>query len=328
MSVLVLAEQRGGTVHPTTYELIARARRLADKLGSEVGCAVIGCDPGEAAQEIIFRGADAVYVVDQPDISWALPGPQSRALQRVIEKVKPEVVVAAATTTGRTVMPLVAGKLWTGLTADCTELDIDEKEKLLLQTRPAIGGNIMATIKTPVCRPQMATVRPKSMRPLARDTSRSGRVEKLDVCPCELDRGDERLIEVVRDTTQEVSVQDAEIVVAGGKGVKNRDGFRLIEELATALGAGVGATRDVVDLGWSSYPHQIGLSGKTVSPRIYIAVGISGAVQHLAGMQTAETIVAINKDKDAQIFKVADFGIVGDLFEVVPDIISRFRAGR
>lgn len=328
MSVLVLAEQRSGLVHPTTYELLARARGLADKLGCDVGCVVIGCDPGDAAQEAIFRGADVVYVVNEPGIAWQLPGPQSRALQQVIEEIKPEVVVAAATTTGRTVMPLVAARLWTGLTADCTELDIDDKEKLLLQTRPAIGGNIMATIKTPVCRPQMATVRPKSERPLPRDASRHGEVVNLSMRACDVDRGHETLIELVKDETQEVNVQDAEIVVAGGKGVKNRDGFRLIEDFAELLGAGVGATRDVVDLGWASYPHQIGLSGKTVSPRLYIAVGISGAVQHLAGMQTAETIVAINKDKDAQIFKVADFGIVGDLFEVVPDIMSRLRTGR
>ncbi len=330
MSVLVLAEQREGAIHPTTYELLARGRMLADKLETPVNCAVIGCDPGEGGcSEIIYRGADAVYVVNEPaSIDFRLPGAASRALQRVIELTAPEIVVAAATTTGRTIMPLVAARLRTGLTADCTGLDIDDKEKLVLQTRPAIGGNIMATIKTPSARPQMATVRPKSWRPLERDASRRGVVRKVSLQGYELgpEAGCERLIDVVKDTTQEVSVQDAEIVVTGGKGVKNRDGFKLVEELAAALGAGVGATRDVVDLGWASYPHQIGLSGKTVSPRLYIAVGVSGAVQHLAGMQTSETIVAINKDKDAQIFKVADFGIVGDLFDVVPDLIARLKA--
>lgn len=328
MSVLVLAEQRNGLVHPTTYELLARGRLLADRLGSEVCCVVIGCDSGDAPQEIIFHGADVVCIIHEPGVVWSLPGPQSRALQRVIEDIRPEVVIAAATTTGRTIMPLVAARLRTGLTADCTELDIDDEERLLLQTRPAIGGNIMATIKTPLCKPQMATVRPKSYRPLPRDASRHGRVVDMAIPACSVDFGNEKLIELVEDTTQEVNVQDADIVVAGGKGVKSRDGFRLVEEFAQLLDAGVGATRDVVDLGWTSYPHQIGLSGKTVSPRIYIAVGISGSVQHLAGMQTAETIVAINKDSDAQIFKVADFGIVGDLFDIVPDIMSRLRARR
>lgn len=316
-------------IHPTTYELLARARALADKLGAAVNCAVIGCNPGEQAREMIGRGADRVFVANEPrDVAWSLPGPCSRALERVIELVEPEVVLAAATTTGRTVMPMVAARLRTGLTADCTELDIDVAERLLLQTRPAIGGNIMATIKTPTARPQMATVRPKSCRPLPRDDSRRGVVEPVSLAFTDLDLGCESLIDIVKDTTQVVGVQDAQIVVTGGKGVKNRDGFRLVEELASTLGAAVGATRDVVDLGWASYPHQIGLSGKTVSPRLYVAVGVSGAVQHLAGMQTAETIVAVNKDKDAQIFKVADFGIVGDLFDVVPDIVAKLRAGK
>ncbi|OPZ64083.1 MAG: Acryloyl-CoA reductase electron transfer subunit beta [Firmicutes bacterium ADurb.Bin506] len=330
MSVLILAEQRGGVIHPTTYELLARGRLLADKLGTVVNCAAIGCERGDQLNELIYRGADKVFLVDESarGAAWALPGPCSRALQRIIELTAPEVVVAAATTTGRTVMPLVAARLHTGLTADCTELDIDQKERLLLQTRPAIGGNIMATIKTPTARPQMATVRPKSCQPLSRDEARVGEVHEVSLDGYDLGLGVESLVEMVKDTTQEVNVQDAEIVVTGGKGVKNRDGFKLIEDFAAVMGAAVGATRDVVDLGWASYSHQIGLSGKTVSPRLYIAVGVSGSVQHLAGMQTSETIIAINKDKDAQIFKVADFGIVGDLFDVVPDIMARLKAGR
>ncbi len=329
MSVLILAEQRGGIIHSTTHELLARGRALADKLGTVANCAAIGCEGGGQLQELIFRGADEVFLVNRPaGVAWGLPGPCSRALQRVVELTSPEIVIAAATTTGRTVMPLVAARLRTGLTADCAELDIDPAERLLLQTRPAIGGNIMATIKTPTARPQMATVRPKSCQPLPRDTARAGKVREVSLEGADLGLDVERLVEMVKDTTQEVNVQDAEIVVTGGKGVKNRDGFKLVEELAAAMGAAVGATRDVVDLGWAGYPHQIGLSGKTVSPRLYIAVGVSGSVQHLAGMQTSETIIAINKDKDAQIFKVADFGIVGDLFEVVPDLVARLKAGR
>ena len=186
----------------------------------------------------------------------------------------------------------------------------------------------MATIKTPSARPQMATVRPKSARPLPRDLGRKGEIVVRAAACDDAHCAGECLLGFVRDTSQDVSVQDAEIVVAGGKGLKSRDNFRMVEELAGLLGAAVGATRDVVDLGWIGYPHQIGLSGKTVSPRLYVAIGLSGTIQHLAGMQTSETIVAINKDKDAQIFRVADYGIVGDLFEVVPELIDKIRAAK
>lgn len=343
--VMIVGEQRRGGVHPVTFELLARGRQLADKLEAELSCVVIGSGLGRSAREIIERGADVVYLIDDPALAWFLPGLYARALARLIRGAMPEIVIAAATTSGRTLMPVVAAKLGTGLTADCTELDIDTEERLLLQTRPAIGGNVMATIKTPQARPQMATVRPKSARSLPRDPGRAGRVVevKLEAAYCGvadsgvgqcqrgpgpglgLGRGFEVVLGSVRDTTQEVNVQDAEVIVTGGKGLKNKDNFRMLEELASLLGAAVGATRDVVDLGWIGYPHQIGLSGKTVAPRLYIAVGVSGSVQHLAGMQTAETIIAVNKDKDAQIFKVADFGIVGDLFEVVPEMIEKIR---
>lgn len=355
--VMIVGEQRRGEVHPVTFELLARGRQLADKLGAELSCVVmgsvsvsasvsasasasgLGLGLGGSAREIIERGADVVYLVDDPALGWFLPRLYARALERLIRSEMPEIVIAAATTSGRTLMPIVAARLGTGLTADCTELDIDIEERLLLQTRPAIGGNVMATIKTPQARPQMATVRPKSARPLPRDAGRVGRViqVRLDEADCgaaecaaascgaRCEHGLEAVLGSVRDTTQEVNVQDAEVIVTGGKGLKNKDNFRMIEELASLLGAAVGATRDVVDLGWISYPHQIGLSGKTVAPRVYIAVGVSGSVQHLAGMQTAETIIAVNKDKDAQILKVADFGIVGDLFEVVPEMIEKIK---
>lgn len=334
--VLVIGEQRGGRVHPVTFELLARGRALADKLRVKLSCVILGHGLEQYAQEIIQRGADTAYVIDDPALRWFLPGTYCNAVVELIEEAKPEVVLAAATTTGRTLMPLVAARLMTGLTADCTGLDIDDKERLLLQTRPAIGGNVMATIKTPSARPQMATVRPKSARPLAADPGRTGQVvvrpyrqaQAQAQAPLSASPVCERMLEFVADTTQEVSVQDAEVIVAGGKGLKSRDGFKLVEDLARELGAAVGATRDVVDLGWIGYSHQIGLSGKTVSPKLYVAVGISGTIQHLAGMQTAETIVAINRDKDAQIFKVADFGIVGDLFQVVPEIIERLQRAK
>ena len=248
MSVLVLAEQREGAIHPTTYELLARGRMLADKLETPVNCAVIGCDPGEGGcSEIIYRGADAVYVVNEPaSIDFRLLAPRHARFERVIKLTAPEIVVAAATTTGRTIMPLVAARLrWL---ADCTGLDIDDKEKLLLQTLPAIGGNIMATIKTPSARPQMATVRPKSWRPLERDASRRGVVRKVSLQGYELgpEAGCERLIDVVKDTTQEVSVQDAEIVVTGGRASEPRR-LQAGGGAGGGAGASVGATRDVVD---------------------------------------------------------------------------------
>lgn len=323
--VLVMGEQRNGAVHPVTYELIARGRTLADKLGVKLTCVVIGDDLEAYGEEIIQRGADIAYLLDDPGFAWFLPRRYSAELAELIEEIRPEIVLAAATTEGRTLMPCLAGRLGAGLTADCTELDIDLKERLLLQTRPAIGGNVMATIKTPTARPQIATVRPKSTRPFPRDPQRRGEIiirrAKFD----DSQFAGERFLQFVRDTSQTVNVQDAEVVVAGGKGLKTRDNFRMVEELAELLGAAVGATRDVVDLGWIGYPHQIGLSGKTVSPRMYIAIGISGTIQHLAGMQTSETIIAIDKDRDAQIFKVADYGIVGDLFDVVPRLIDGIR---
>lgn len=318
--VLIVGEQKDGHIHSLTYELLNRGKSLANSLNVELSCVLLGNEIKDI-DEVIYRGADKVYHIKSRQLENFLPGPYSKAIAKLIDEEKPEIVVAAASTTGRTLMPLVAAKVQTGLTADCTELTIDSEEKILLQTRPAIGGNIMATIKTPGTRPQMATVRPKSAKPAPRDESRRGKVivkeydKSLLVSP-------EKFIEFIKDTTQEVNIQDADIIVAGGKGLKNSEGFKMVEELARLLGAGVGATRDAVDLGWTTYSHQIGLSGKTVSPKLYIAVGISGKIQHLAGMQTADTIVAINKDPEAQIFKVADFGIMGDAFEVLPDIIN------
>jgi electron transfer flavoprotein alpha subunit len=281
----------------------------------------------DAGRDAIWRGANVTYLCQGEGLKDFQPRAWAKAFAQLISEEKPEIVLAAATTTGRTLMPLVAARIGTGLTADCTELAIDAQDRLLLQTRPAIGGNVMATIKTPLAKPQMATVRPKSTSPNPVDLERTGEVvvkrfRALANLPLEI------FLERVKDLTQEVNLQDAEVVVAGGKGLKSRENFRLVEELAGLLSAGVGATRDVVDLGWVSYPHQIGLSGKTVLPRLYVAIGLSGSVQHLAGMQSAETVVAINKDKDAQIFKVADFGIVGDLFDVVPELIAKIRAFR
>ncbi|MDP3177645.1 MAG: electron transfer flavoprotein subunit alpha/FixB family protein, partial [Spirochaetaceae bacterium] len=249
----------------------------------------------------------------------------SRAVAALARERKPQIILAAATSSGRTLMPHLAVTLGAGLTADCTELEIEPGTGNLLQTRPAIGGNIMATIKTPDRRPQMATVRPKSALPLERDPCRSGRIEGLGLDPAAID-GRVRVLGLERDIAGFEDIEEASIVVAGGRGLKKADNFRLVRALADALGGAVGASRDAVDRGWISYPHQVGLSGKTISPRLYVCAGISGAIQHLAGIKTAGTIVSINSDPEAGIHKLADFAIVGDLFAVLPLLTSRLAA--
>ena len=325
--VWILAEQRDGRVQTISYELLARGRDLADKRGVELTALLMGHDVDEVGlHELIERGADRVLLVEHERLADFLVEPYARVMQRMIEAHRPEIIIAGATSLGRTLMPYVAVKVRAGLTADCTVLDIDPETGGLLQTRPAIGGNILATIKTPEARPQMATVRPKSTRPAPRDEKRRGDVVRESV-PADLLASRARLIERVR-SEDEVNVSDARKVVSGGRGFKTAEKFKLVYELADALQAAVGASRDAVDRAWIAYPHQVGLSGKTVTPDLYLAVGISGAIQHLAGMQTAETIVAINSDPDAQIFTVADYGIVGDLMEVVPVLTRRLKERR
>jgi len=320
--VWTIAEANDGEIRTVSYELLTRGRKLADKLRCELASVLI-CDriDEKDAEELILRGADRVYLVSSPGLEHFIVGSYSNILIDLIERYKPEVILSAATTTGRTLMPYVAVKIKAGLTADCTDLDIEEGTGNLLQTRPAIGGNIMATIKTPEHRPQMATVRPKSTRPAPRNENRRGKGEiiRIDFDPALLDKRVER-IGFRKNPGEDVNIQDADIVVSGGRGLKKKENFALIRKMAGLLHGVVGASRETVDRGWISYPHQVGLSGKTVTPKLYIAVGISGAIQHLAGMKTADIIVAINKDPDAPIFKVADFGIIGDLFEVVPQI--------
>ena len=325
--VWILAEQSGGRVERVSHELLARARDLADQRKTDLTAVIFGhdIDPGDL-QGLIDRGADRVLAVEGPQLEHFLVEPYAACLLKLIDERKPEIVIAAATTTGRTLMPYVAVKANAGLTADCTELAIEPETGNLLQTRPAIGGNILATIKTPTHRPQMATVRPRSTRPAEPQPGREGQVVRLEP-PADLPDGRIRRVGF-EPNPEEHSVSEADRVVAVGRGIKKGQNIPLVESLADALDAALGASRDVVDRGWLNYPHQVGLSGKTVSPRLYVAVGISGSIQHLAGMQTAETIVAVNSDPGAQIFHVADFGIVGDLFDVVPVLTERIRSAR
>ena len=316
--VWTIAETNRGKIKDVSFELLTRGRKLADKLGTELASVLIGNNiDKDDVQEFIYRGADKVYVVNNPQLDNFIVENYTNVLKDLISEYKPEIIIAAATTSGRTLMPYLAVKVNAGLTADCTELDIEEDTGNLLQTRPAIGGNILATIKTPKNRPQMATVRPKSARPAPKDENRTGEIINIALEP-ELIDGRVESFGCKKNEQEDVNIQDADIVVSGGRGLKKKDNFALIRELAKHLDGVVGASRDAVDRGWISYPHQVGLSGKTVTPKLYIAVGISGAIQHLAGMKTADNIVAINNDPEAPIFKVADFGIVGDLFEILP----------
>lgn len=321
--VWTLAEQHEGRLKAVSYELLGRARALADKLDTKLASLLIG-DGVDARQleTLVHHGADEVYAIQDPRLAHFTCETYSNVLVHLIRTYRPSVILAAATSTGRTLMPHVAVRCHAGLTADCTELDIEPGSGHLLQTRPAIGGNILATIKTPDHRPQMATVRPKSSRPLPADPERAGRVIEVPLDEALVDAR-ARHLGYRGDAVDFVNLEEADVVVAGGRGMKKAEHFALLERLAQALGGAVGATRDAVDRGWIGYPHQVGLSGKTISPRLYVGAGVSGAIQHLAGIKTSETIVSINSDPDASLHQVADFAIVGDLFPVLQELQRR-----
>jgi len=321
--VWILGEQEDGKIKVVSYELLKRGRFLADKRSVKLVAVILGKSiDKEGLQELIYRGADKVIVAEDPLLEYFLPEPYANTVATLIRKYNPEIVLASATTTGRTVMPAIAIKCTTGLTADCTDLDIEDETGNLIQTRPAIGGNILATIKTPKYRPQMATVRPHSNKPLNSDNSRTGDIvyEKVDKS---ILKSRVKKLEFKVNQEEDANIQDADVVISGGKGMKKEENFQMIHDIAALLDGAVGASREAVDLKWASYPHQVGLSGKTVGPKLYVAVGISGSVQHLAGIKTAENIVAINNDPEAQIFQVADYGIVADLFEVLPVLTKK-----
>lgn len=323
--VWTIAEQSKGKIKSVSFELLSRGRKLADKMDTKLSSILLGSNvTDDSLQELIYRGADNVFFVDDPRLENFIVETHSNVLSDLIREYKPHSILAAATSSGRSLMPYVAIQVNTGLTADCTELDIEDGTNHLLQTRPAIGGNIMATIKTPDHSPQMATVRPKSSRPLPIDTTRIGKIIRLTLKD-ELVDNRVQMIGFRKDDEEFVNIEEAEVVVAGGKGMKKQENFAILRELANRFDGVVGASRDAVDRGWMSYPHQIGLSGKTISPKLYICAGISGSIQHLAGIKTSEHIIAINTDPDASIFQLADFGIVGNLFEVIPELNKRLK---
>lgn len=321
-NIWVFGEQRNDKIVNVVYELLGKGRELADNLGCQLVAVILGDKIEPELKKLIGYGADKVYYVSHPMLKDFKDDVYSEIITNLVIKYKPEILLGGATSIGRSLLPKIAVMLETGLTADCTELEIDKEKKILLQTRPAFGGNIMATIICPNRRPQMATVRPRIMKKLNYNENLSGEIIKEDIKPIV---SKIKILSMIEDLTTKVKLEDANIIVSGGRGLKEAKNFALIEELAKVLGGAVGASRATVDAGWIPYSHQVGQTGKTVCPKLYIACGISGAIQHLVGMQTSDCIVAINKDPEAPIFKVATYGIVGDLFEVIPKLIAKFK---
>jgi len=316
--LMVFAEQRDGRIHPVSYELLGKGTELAEHLGIELSALVLGSELGDQVNELFYHGAQKAYYIDHPQLKDFDLLNYKHNIVRLIKKVKPETVLFGATHLGRSLAPRVAAALSTGLTADCTGLEIGE-EGNLVQIRPAFSGNIFAHIRT-TTRPQMATVRYKVMKKLPRDASRTG-----EVVPFDAQMVDPVLKTVSKDSAGGLNIAEAEIIVCGGRGVKQPQDFDMIADLADALGAAVGCSRPVVDEGWMGKGHQVGFSGNTVKPKLYVAVGVSGSPQHLAGMRDSDVILAVNSDASAPIFKVADYGIVGDLYEVVPQLAAEIR---
>ncbi|HGM3343676.1 TPA: electron transfer flavoprotein subunit alpha/FixB family protein [Clostridioides difficile] len=319
--VWVIGEQREGKINPVTIELIGEGRKLADQLGKELAVVIAGYEVEKEVKELLHYSVDKVYYINDPLLKDFTTDGYAISIANLIERKKPEVVLVGATSIGRDIAPRIAGKVGTGLTADCTKLEIDSADNKLLQTRPAFGGNLMATIVCPKNRPQMSTVRPGVMAKAVRNESETG---ILEVVTPELTEKmiRTRLVEILPQEKKSVNLTDARIIVSGGRGLKRAEGFELIKELADKLGAEIGASRAAVDSGWIEHSHQVGQTGTTVRPELYIACGISGAIQHLAGMSDSKYIVAINKDAKAPIFSICDYGIVGDLYEIIPEMIE------
>jgi len=318
--VMLFIEQSGGRVHPVGYELLGKGREIADKLGVELSAVLLGHEVEAEAQELVFRGADTVHLFDHPALATFDIMNYRRNIVDLVREVEPDIMLLGATPIGRSLGPRLAAALGTGLTADCTSLEVDE-QRHLVQIRPAFSGNILAHIKTDT-RPQMATVRYKIMQARERDCSREGRVVQREAV---IEEPLATLSRVPSDGREKNTVAEADIVVCGGRGLKKPEDIRLLQDLADAVGGVVGCSKPLVDEGWLDKEHLVGFSGNTVRPRLYFAVGVSGSSQHLIGMRTAGTIVAINRDPEAAIFEVADYAIVGDLYDIVPKLTAALR---
>lgn len=320
--VMVFAEQEDGKIHPVSYELLGKGRDIADELGVELSCVLLGFQMKNEVNELIYHGADKVFLYDHPSLKNFDVIRYKQNIVNLIKEEKPEIFLLGATPLGRSLGPRIAAALKTGLTADCIDLKMDE-ERNLIQIRPAFSGNILAHIKTKT-RPQMSTVRYKVMVKKERDPTRKGEIimKNLEVI-------DDSGIKILKkEKAGEVNITEADIIVSGGRGLKKPGDFKILRELADLLGGVVGSSRPLVDEGWIGREHQVGFSGNTVRPKLYIACGISGSPQHLAGMRDSDIIVAINTDPSAPIFKVADYGIVGDLYEVIPKLVDELRKNK
>jgi len=334
--VFVFAQQVDNKITSVSYELIGKGKDLAADLGTEVTAVLVGSGVKGLADELAEYGADRVIVVDDPELKEYRTEPYAHALASVIEKYKPEIFLVGATAIGRDLGPRVSARIHTGLTADCTQLDIgdfplnpvpgkEQKHNQLLMTRPAFGGNTIATIACPDFRPQMATVRPGVMQKKERQAGVKANIEEFNpgFTP---NHNYVEILEVVKAVSETVDIMDAKILVSGGRGMGNAENFKILEDLAEVIGGTVSCSRAVVDAGWKPKDLQVGQTGKTVRPNVYFAIGISGAIQHLAGMEESDIIIAINKDDTAPIFDVADYGLVGDLNKIVPALTEKLRA--
>ncbi|KON89317.1 electron transfer flavoprotein subunit alpha [Sporosarcina globispora] len=325
--VWVFIEQNDGKIEGVSLELLGAGRKLANKLEVPLSGVLLGYEIKQLSQEVISYGADQVYVIDHEVMKDYRTESYMKAVINLAEKYKPEIFLYGATSNGKDLASAVATDLSTGLTADTTILDVELDKRLLEASRPAFGGNIMATILCKKHRPQMATVRPKVMKALEPDPDRQGKVIEERMTLKEEDMRT-KVIKIVKDVTKKVNLADAHVVVAGGKGMGDLQNFQMIHELADTIGATVGGTRDVVEAGWLPHEQQVGQTGETITPKIYFAIGISGAIQHVVGMKNSEFIIAINKDPNAPIFDVATYGIVGDALEIVPKLIKEFKEAR
>ena len=325
--VWVFAEQRDGKLQKVALELIGKGKEIADKLGTELTAVLLGSGIDDIAKELVAYGADKVLYADSPLLKHFTTDAYAKVICDLVNERKPEVLLVGATFIGRDLGPRISSRLSTGLTADCTGLDVDAETKNLLMTRPAFGGNLMATIMCADNRPQMSTVRPGVFSKLQKDESRKGKIEKAAIKLTEDDIRTkvQKVVKVAKDI---VDIGDAKVIVAGGRGLGSKEGFGLVKELADALGGVVAGSRPTIENGWLDKAYQVGQTGKTVRPDLYIAVGISGAIQHLAGMQDSGYIIAINKDEGAAIMKTADLGIVGDYKKIIPEMISQIKAAK
>lgn len=327
-NVWVFIEVVRGKIKGVSLELLGQGRKMADDLGEKLVAIIPGNEIEDFAKMAIHYGADEAIVVDQKELKDYSTDGYTKAMCTLIKKYNPAVLLIGATNNGRDLGPRVSSRMQTGLTADCTELGVDSETRLVKWTRPAFGGNLMATILCPDYRPQIGTVRPGVFKKPEEDTGRKGEIihETVEFGPDEIRT---RIVEVITEAGgADVNLEEAEIIVSGGRGVGGPEGFEVLKELADEIGAQIGASRAAVDSGWISSLHQVGQTGKSVGPKIYIACGISGAIQHVAGMSSSDMIIAINKDPDAPIFNIADYGIVGDLFEIIPELTKRIRSSK